>query len=228
MTLVLAEDGAERVGSALSSDEIGAVAALFRLDDRPGARLRWADLEPIAQLLGTGGAIEGVAARLGGPAMRPVRAILLDKSPDLNWGLGWHQDRVIAVEERREVPGFTSWSDKGGLLHVQAPAALMAGMLTLRIHVDAVDEESAPLKVLKGSHRLGRLSEDEICQLAATMPQATCLAGPGDIWVYRTPIVHASDPLRNGSSRRVLQLDYADFDLPGGLRWAYAEAHSAG
>jgi hypothetical protein len=158
--------------------------------------------------------------------MRPVRAILLDKSADVNWGLPWHQDRVIAVREHHEVPGFTGWSCKDGMLHVQAPAELMAGMLTLRIHVDRVDAGNAPLLILRGSHLLGRLAEAEIDALAASAPKVSCLAEGGDIWVYRTPVVHASEPQSTaGARRRVLQVDYAGFSLPGGLRWAYSELH---
>jgi hypothetical protein len=227
LTLKLEADGAERIRSALSEDELSAAAALFRLGSRPGARLRTADLQPIAALLTTDGAIGGVAAGYGGGGMKAVRAILLDKSPVTNWSLGWHQDRVIAVDKRREVPGFNGWSSKDGVLHVQAPAELIAGMLTLRIHVDPVDADNAPLIILRGSHVLGRQSESDIVHLATTLTQAQCLADPGDVWIYRTPIIHASDQQRLTAHRRVLQVDYAGFNLPGGMRWAYADLHSS-
>jgi hypothetical protein len=219
------EDGAEHVRSALSKQAIAAVEQLFDLNGRPGARLLADQLQPIAGLLGSDGEIGRVARRFGGSAMRPIRAILLDKTPDTNWSLDWHQDRVIAVEERREVRGFQGWSIKGGLVHVQAPAKLMACMLTLRIHVDAVDEENAPLRILRGSHKLRRLSEEQIETLAASAPKATCLADRGDIWVYQTLVVHASAEERRSGQRRVLQIDFADFELPGGLRWAYSTLH---
>ena len=41
----------------------------------------------------------------------------------------------IAVAERREAPGFRGWSVKQGVLHVQPPADILEGMLTLRLHL---------------------------------------------------------------------------------------------
>ena len=48
---------------------------------------------------------------------------------------------------------------------------------------------------------------------------AICLAEPGDIWGYATPILHASARAEDTAHRRVLQVDYAVADLPGGLEW---------
>ncbi len=48
---------------------------------------------------------------------------------------------------------------------------------------------------------------------------AACLAEAGDIWVYSTPILHASKAAEAPGRRRVLQVDYAVGKLPGGLRW---------
>jgi len=41
---------------------------------------------------------------------------------------------------------------------------------------------------------------------------------PG-IWLYATLILHASDAARVPAHRRVLQVDLAAADLPGGLKW---------
>jgi hypothetical protein len=48
---------------------------------------------------------------------------------------------------------------------------------------------------------------------------AVCLAEAGDIWLYSTPIVHSSEAARDPTRRRVLQVDFAVGDLPGGLKW---------
>ena len=55
--------------------------------------------------------------------------------------------------------------------------------------------------------------------MAARCAVHACLAAAGDIWAYATPIVHASETAEMPARRRVLQVDYAAFDLPGGLRW---------
>jgi hypothetical protein len=54
-------------------------------------------------LIGPSGCIGQIAADLLGNAARPRRALLLDISPEANWSLGWHQDRTIAVLERRSL-----------------------------------------------------------------------------------------------------------------------------
>jgi hypothetical protein len=46
-----------------------------------------------------------------------------------------------------------------------------------------------------------------------------CCAEAGDIWLYTTPILHASEPASVPGHRRVLQLDFACDELPGGLQW---------
>ena len=153
-----------------------------------------------------------------GPAARPVRAVYFDKTPEKNWSLGWHQDRTIAVAHRREIPGFTDWTVKQGIHHCVPPFDLLARMLTLRIHLDDVSEDNAPLLVSPGTHSR-RWSEPEIPAAVAAHGTRACLAAAGDVWAYATPILHASDRARAPRRRRVLQLLYSAEELPGGLLW---------
>lgn len=46
----------------------------------------------------------------------PVRALFFDKSSEANWLVAWHQDLSLAVRSRIEVPGFSAWSVKEGVL----------------------------------------------------------------------------------------------------------------
>src|SRR4051812_2859328 len=85
----------------------------------------------------------------------PVRGILFDKPAGANWSVPWHQDRVVAVRERRQTPGFSAWTRKAGVHHVDAPKNILEGMVTLRIHLDDVTESDGPLRVLAGTHRAG-------------------------------------------------------------------------
>jgi len=55
------------------------------------------------------------------PRHRAVRAVAFDKSPSSNWALPWHQDRVIAVQERHVVDGFVNWTKKDGGWHCEPP-----------------------------------------------------------------------------------------------------------
>jgi hypothetical protein len=170
-------------------------------------------------LLAPGGLIGVVAAEVLGNKCRPVRAVLFDKSQERNWGLGWHQDRTIAVSTRIDVPGFGPWTVKAGVTHVAPPFEVLERMVTLRVHLDAVPETNAPLLAATGSHRLGRIAECDVAGSVSQCSVLTCTAEAGDVWLYATPILHASNAAVVPSRRRVLQIDYANFDLPGGLEW---------
>ncbi len=97
-----------------------------------------------------------------GPNCFAVRGIWFDKTPDANWKVVWHQDLSIAVKEKREIAGFGPWSQKAGAVHVQPPVEILEKMLTVRLHLDDCDAQNGPLKVLAGTHRLGRLSAAQI------------------------------------------------------------------
>ena len=154
-----------------------------------------------------------------GPNFRPVRAILFDKSAEANWALGWHQDRTIAVKSRIEAEGFGPWSMKAGIQHVEPPFEMIERMKTFRIHLDDVPEVNAPLLIALGTHRLGKVAENMVPDVVASADVTACTAKRGDIWLYATPIIHASAAATTPTHRRVLQADFADFDLPGELEW---------
>jgi hypothetical protein len=216
--LSLEADGALLLAGAGLAALPAVQAALAHLTgDSAGIRL--SGIPGLAALLAADGQIGFAAVRAIGPAARPVRAILFDKNPAMNWGLAWHQDRTICVRERIEVPGYGPWTRKAGLLHVAPPAALLASMITLRLHIDDVPSENAPLLVAPGSHRRGRVPEESIDHVVEAHGIFACLAARGDIWVYATLILHASEAARVPARRRVLQVDYSAESLPGGLEW---------
>lgn len=165
------------------------------------------------------GPVGALAAAVLGQASRPVRAILFDKTSDVNWSLGWHQDRVIAVSERVDVEGFGPWTRKRGAFHVAPPFPLLSRMVTMRLHFDDVPATNAPLLVAPGSHRFGRVAEADVSEVVRRCGTVACLASAGDVWLYATPILHASQAATTPCSRRVLQVDYAAEELPGGLQW---------
>jgi len=92
-------------------------------------------------------------------------------------------------------------------------------MVTLRVHLDPVPMRNAPLMVAPGSHRLGRIPVSEVSDVVRRCGSTACVAESGDIWLYATPILHASEAAAEPSRRRVLQVDFSADELPGGLRW---------
>jgi ectoine hydroxylase-related dioxygenase (phytanoyl-CoA dioxygenase family) len=149
----------------------------------------------------------------------PVRAIFFDKNPGSNWLVPWHQDLAIAVTERIETPGFSGWSVKDGIFHVHPPAEILAGMLTLRLHLDACDAGNGPVKVIPGSHHSGRMPPEDILQRASTAGHFVCEIPKGGALLMRPLLVHASPPADSPHHRRVLHIEYATQKLPGNLEW---------
>jgi hypothetical protein len=203
----------ERDGAALFPEAIDPIAFQNLAASGPGARLRDPSLPALLSP-----ATDIASLLLKAPA-RPVRAVLFDKTAEQNWALGWHQDRTIAVANRADVPGFGPWTVKQGITHVAPPIEVLMRMATLRIHLDDCIPDNAPLRIALGSHKLGYVAADDASTKAAAHPVFDCLAKAGDVWAYSTPILHASDRAAKPSRRRVLQVDYASFDLPMPLRW---------
>lgn len=209
----LESDGAQRFPGAFGPDEVAALRA-FLAAQRDSARL--SPTPGLAELIAPATAV--VRGLLAGA--RPVFARWFDKSADRNWALGWHQDRTVALATRRDAPGFSHWTVKAGIPHAVPPFEYLERMLTLRLHLDDVDEANAPLLVSPGSHRLGPIAEGEVARTVERLGSRPCLARAGDVWLYAAPLLHASDRARRPSRRRVLQVAYSAQALPAGLAWA--------
>lgn len=151
-----------------------------------------------------------------------VRATLFDKTAGANWGVFWHQDHSIAVRQRLDVHGFDGWTRKAGVSCVRPPAAIMERIRTIRLHLDDCGEQQGALKVLPGTHRLQRLSSGDVETTAAAGEQVICEVAAGDALLMCPLILHASSPMTQGTSRRVIHLEFADFALPAPLDWYHA------
>lgn len=154
-----------------------------------------------------------------GTQARVVRGILFDKTATANWKVTWHQDVTIAVRERCDAHGFSAWSTKAGITHVQPPAGVLENMLTLRLHLDDADAENGALRVLPGSHARGRLSAEEIQATHERITQVVCSVRRGGVLLMRPLLLHASSRATRPRRRRVLHFEYATGDLPAGLVW---------
>ena len=151
----------------------------------------------------------------------PVKSIFFDKIPGKNWKVPRHQDLTIAVREQIDIEGFGPWSKKEGVPHVQPPPEFMTRIVALRIHLDDCNEHCGALRVVPGSHRHGRLSAQQIRELAGENGdnEIICAAKSGDVLAMSPLVIHASSPAQNPSHRRVLHVEYSAIGLPHGLDW---------
>ena len=154
-----------------------------------------------------------------GNRAKVVRGIYFDKHREANWKVAWHQDLTIAVRQRVEMDGYSPWSIKGGIHHVQPPVSVLQNMLTLRLHLDHTDQSNGPLRVLPGTHKHGRMDAREIQLQKEQQIVVTCPVKLGGVMIMRPLLLHSSLTAANPDHRRVLHFEYCSSDLPGGLEW---------
>jgi PAS domain S-box-containing protein len=210
------------VENVLTKDAVEQIRAILNTLQRDRANIRnvLASAPRIRELLRSNGAFR-VAEEVLDRKPHLTRAILFDKKPGANWAVGWHQDIAIAVLKRLDVPGFAGWSVKEGITHVHPPVDVLEQMVTVRIHIDDCAYENGPLQVLPASHLHGRLSNDELNHWSQR-PAVTCVATPGSAILMRPLLIHRSSQAKAPSHRRVLHLEFAASELPGGLEWNVA------
>lgn len=160
-----------------------------------------------------------LARRLGGPSARPTKATYFDKRPEANWSLPLHQDLTITVHARAEVEGYSHWSVKAGVPHVQPPVRILEGIVALRVHLDDCPAENGALEVVPGSHQQGRISATALRDMHLQGLAVVCPARAGDVLAMRPLLVHGSSKARIPARRRVLHVEYATVDLDAHLQW---------
>lgn len=167
-------------------------------------------------------AIMAIVESCIGSNARAVRGIFFDKTPSANWPVAWHQDLTLAVAARHEVEGWTRWSVKAGVHHVQPPVEVLERMITLRVHLDDNDMDNGPLRVLPGTHRVGRIAADRVAGLRSEVSEHVCLAQAGSVLAMKPLILHASSAAKSPRHRRTIHIEYAPENLlPPALNWVH-------
>jgi ectoine hydroxylase-related dioxygenase (phytanoyl-CoA dioxygenase family) len=154
-----------------------------------------------------------------GPDAFPVRGIFFDKKDGANWKVPWHQDVTIAVTDRIEVDGYSPWSVKQGVQHVQPPSNVLEAMLTVRLHLDDCPESNGALRVIPKSQHHGKLSQSQTDTMVKKNNGVVCEVKSGGALLMRPLLLHASSAVESPNHRRVIHFDYANVALDGGLQW---------
>jgi ectoine hydroxylase-related dioxygenase (phytanoyl-CoA dioxygenase family) len=160
--------------------------------------------------------IEVVKGVIGQDAI-PLKAIIIDKTKQNNWGLDWHQDLKIAVQEKDETPGFTQWTQESGINHVIPTIDVLQRSLTVRIHLDDCNPMNGSIWVLPGTHKGKIYSKDEIVKKVKEIKIVDCIANKGEVMFMSPLLLHKSPYSLTDKSRRVLQIEYSSVTLPNNL-----------
>lgn len=151
-----------------------------------------------------------------------TKAIYFDKSPQDNWYVIWHQDVPINVTKKIETKGFSSWTNKKGVISVCPPEAISKNTFSMRIHLDDTTIKNGALKVIPGSHNK-RLNDEEIKLITANSIPFSSEVGSGGVQLLKPLLLHASSETTVQKRRRVLHLEFSSIELPKGLSYAEKE-----
>lgn len=207
---MLEQEGRVWFRRALSVARLLALDAAVSAEGRPGERLVALD------------GLEEVSARATQllPGASPVRIIAFNKTEANNWTLPWHQDRVVALRERVETPGFANWTNKAGIWHAEPPIGLLERMIFARIHLDPADEDNGCLQLALGTHAHGKIAAADAEDIAKSASIENCIAERGDALFAKALILHRSSPSHVSAGRRAIRIDYCAEALPAPLEWA--------
>lgn len=147
-----------------------------------------------------------------------VKSIYFDKPETSNWYVPYHQDLMISVDRKMDLPQFGPWTTKLNIFAVQPPLPYLENILTIRIHLDDTTEENGALWVVPQSHRKQIYRPETIDWTQES--EVVCRVPKGGIMLMKPLSLHRSSRTTNGMQRRVIHLEFASMELPDGLNWA--------
>lgn len=211
-------DGRVWFRGALGEAELAELDRVGAMGEAPGVRMA-AQADVVAALA----PVDELVRRFM-PGARPVRVVAFNKSEGGNWALPWHQDRVIAVQDKADVPGFSNWTRKAGVWHVEPPIAFLQRMIFARVHLDPATAENGALELAPGTHDLGKVADTDVGGLVGRLGQAheLCIADRGDILVAGALTLHRSRASQSAARRRAIRIDYSADELPPPLEWEFS------
>ncbi len=206
------------------------VAALLGcLESAPAASANFRRSQDVFAIRNLLGEIPALWPLLDTPALRELlgqlfpagchltKGIYFDKPAQSNWLVAWHQDLMINVDRRADLPGFGPWTAKAGWVAVQPPPEVLENTVTIRLHLDDCDATNGALKVVPGSHQRGVVPAETIANQTATA--AVCAVPAGGAMLMKPLLLHASNRSTSDRPRRVIHLEFSAAELPEGLAW---------
>jgi ectoine hydroxylase-related dioxygenase (phytanoyl-CoA dioxygenase family) len=151
-----------------------------------------------------------------GSKARPFTAFFLDKTPDSNWQIPWHQNLrlPVAASAQGTVPEIAH-----GVPQIIADAAYLDEVLIARISLDDQTAENGALEFIPGTHRTGILLPEALEQITQTKSVLSPDLAVGSIFLFKALLLHRSRPSQNDAHRRVLQIEYSANCAPAGFSW---------
>ncbi len=174
------------------------------------------EISPAVRQLAASPLVHQFVTPILGEGAFAARAVFFDKVPDANWTLGWHQDSVISVAEKKTPPVFwpggkkpafgrcsrrrrfwPAWSRCGCIWTTAARTMGRCGCFLARI-------------VPAGWMRKSKSGN-------AGSRKWSCTVDEGGLVLMCPLTLHASSKAISPSHRRVIHIEFANEDLPNRL-----------
>ncbi len=199
-------------------------AELLRLanwvdENHGGAGTRHVRIDGIKDLLAPTGSVGALAEQLL-PNGRPVRVTVFNKSNDQNWLVPWHQDRVIAVQHKHDLAGYSAWTKQDDYWHCEPPIRAFEKSLFIRVHLDELTIENGAMQIASASHLNGFVPAGNARKVAEECEIDTGECKAGDLLACNSLILHRSGKSKSSALRRTIRIDYSAHELPEPLEWA--------
>jgi hypothetical protein len=215
----LFDTGHAVVSDLITSPEIGALArSVEGLNTQSAGTRRLIDLPwcwDLAERIGGDGRLRDVLP----VDPTPVQCTLFVKSITKNWLVALHQDLSIPVAAQVDSLDCSGWSEKEGEMFVQPPISVLQDILAVRLHLDDCDARNGALRVVPGSHHLGRLTSSDALREREARGEISVRVPKGGVMLMRPLLLHASSKAAIDGARRVLHFVFGPQRLPLGLRW---------
>jgi ectoine hydroxylase-related dioxygenase (phytanoyl-CoA dioxygenase family) len=165
--------------------------------------------------------LKAIITELFGEDYFVVKSIYFDKPENSNWCVSYHQDLMISVDKKIDIEGFGPWTVKQNQFAVQPSLDILESNFTIRIHLDATDENNGALRVIPKSHLKGIHRPDMIDWSKET--ETVCNVPKGGIMIMKPLLLHASSKTINNKKRRVIHIELSNQKkLPEPLQWSEA------
>ena len=221
-------EGFAVIEAIYSAEEVNAIAESIEFANSTNPTFRKSDdlfairqflkeIPAINSLLFTD-SLKSIVKQFFGDKYFVVKSIYFDKPERSNWFVAYHQDLTISVDNKADLPGYSSWTKKHGQFAVQPPLNILEDNFTIRIHLDDVDSDNGALKVIPGSHQKGIYRPETIDW--STEREAICNVKQGGIMFMRPLTLHASERTTNNKRRRVIHIEFSRSNLPAEINWS--------
>jgi ectoine hydroxylase-related dioxygenase (phytanoyl-CoA dioxygenase family) len=142
-----------------------------------------------------------------------VRSVFFQKPNSNNWHVPLHQDKLVQVSHKIELPGFGPWSVKNNINHVQPTPEIMNQVISLRIHLSDCSANDGPLEIIPNSHLTNYEPLYENSQSTEITGEA------GSLLIFSPLCWHKSKKCKSNSQRAVLHMEISKGSLPEKLSW---------